>query len=79
LQSKIASSPPDYRVGETVRVAYHEDSYEGRILTFGQCFGLAAGLVIFGTGCAVLAVIFLIGQQLVPRVYLERACTMANR
>lgn len=79
LLSSIASSPPAYVVGQTVRVAYHEGSYEGRILTFGECFGFAVGLTIIGTGCAVLSAIFLIGQQIVPRVYLERASAMAIR
>jgi len=78
LQSNIASSPPGYRVGETIRVAYHEGSYEGLILTFGQCFGFAASLIIIGAGCAVLSLIFLIGQQIVPRVYLQKACRMAD-
>jgi hypothetical protein len=65
------SSPPDFSVGQKVTVAYDPESYESRILTFGQRFGLAATLVIVGLGLILLATTRIVGNQFVPRIYLR--------
>jgi len=68
--SNYSSNPAPYNVGDTVPVAYGAQSFDGRILTFGQRFGLASMLVIFG--CALLAarLVFAIGDQYIQRVYM---------
>ena len=65
------SHPPQFQVGEPVTVAYDSDSYEGRILTFGQRFGLAVALAVVGLGCVTMALAFMVGNQIVPRIYLN--------
>jgi hypothetical protein len=66
-----ASSPPDFTVGETVTVAYDARSHDGRIVTFGQRFGFAAFLVAMGTAFLSLAILFIVGRQMVPGIYLD--------
>jgi hypothetical protein len=63
------SSPPEFKVGETVQVAYDPQSYEGRILTFGQRFGIAVIVGTVGLAIVCLASTFLIGRSLMPKLY----------
>jgi hypothetical protein len=66
-----SSNPPGCRVGDPVLVAYDPRTYEGRILTSGQRFGLTAALGAVGLASTVLAVVFMVGRELVPRIYLH--------
>ena len=65
-----SSSPPDFTVGEKVVVAHHPETGEGRIVAFGQRFGVAWILAWIGLSLATLSLGFVIGRQLVPRIYL---------
>jgi hypothetical protein len=67
-----SSSPPGFVVGERIAVAYDPVSYEGRILSFGQRFGLAAILVAVGCAAIIMAMTFITGRQVVPRIYIHR-------
>ena len=68
----FSSNPPDFSVGESITVAYDGRSYEGRILTFGQRYGLATVLTVIGLAVTLLATAFIIGRQAVPRIYVEQ-------
>ena len=63
------SSPAGFVRGERVMVAYDPRTYEGRILTFGQPFGVAAIIASVGLAIVCMAVFFIAGQRLVPRIY----------
>jgi hypothetical protein len=65
------SNPPDYHVGERVKVAYDRASYEGRILSFGERFGVTVFLAAFGLGAMLTSATFMIGKELFFRVYLK--------
>jgi hypothetical protein len=65
-----SSQPAGFFVGERVRVAYDPVTCEGRILAFGQRFGLAAFLLGIGLGFSTLGGVFVVGRHLVPRIYL---------
>jgi hypothetical protein len=66
-----SSSPPDFTVGEKVIVGHNPQTGEGRIVAFGQRFGLAWVLAWFGISLATLSIGFAIGRQIVPRIYLH--------
>ncbi len=66
-----SSNPPGFKTGEKVTVAYDAQSWEGRILTFGQRFGFAWVLGCVGMALALLSIGFAIGGQFVPRIYLR--------
>lgn len=66
-----ASSPPDFKIGDSVIVAYEPGSYEARILTFGQRFGLATFLAVIGLATLALCAAFKLGREMVPRVYVQ--------
>jgi hypothetical protein len=65
------SNPPGFQVGEPVTVAYEDETYNARILTFGQRYGLAVILISIGLAVVIMAEAFLIGRNYVPRIYLE--------
>lgn len=67
-----ASSPPGFKVGEKVLVAYHPSTNEGRILSFGQRFG--AALIIAALGCAFTITVlgYKLGGKLVPEIYIRQ-------
>lgn len=65
-----SSQPAGFFVGERVKVAYDPRTHEGRILSFGQRFGLAAIVLATGLELAVLSGIFIVGRHCVPRIYL---------
>lgn len=67
----FASNPPGVSTGEEVVVAYDPGTYEGRILKFGQRFGLTVFLVVLGSATAILALLFILGPRFVPRIYLS--------
>jgi hypothetical protein len=66
-----SSSSPGFAVGERVMIAYEARSYEGRILTFSQRYGFAAIIVIMGLTPMIMAVIFITGTKIVPRIYVH--------
>ncbi len=67
-----SSNPAGVSVGESLAVAYRDDSpQEPRILTFGQRYGFAAFLGAFGVFLVLLGGTLLVGRHYVPRVYLE--------
>ena len=68
---RFSSSPPGFSVGEKVPVAYDARSYEGRILTFGQRFGLSVILAAVGMCLVATSAAFVVGKQLVPRIYMK--------
>ena len=62
-------NPTALAVGQDVEVAYDPQTYEGRILTFGQRFGLAAVVFIMGFSLILIKVTFTYGNRLLPRIY----------
>lgn len=74
-----ASSPPEFQVGESVFVAYQTPSYEARILTFGQRFGLPTFLAVAGLALLALWAAFKTGPEYVPRIYLRSPADPAQR
>lgn len=67
----IGSTPARFAVGERVTVAYDPETFEGRILTFGQRFGIASVLCAVGLGITALATAFLVGKAAMPHLYLH--------
>jgi hypothetical protein len=65
-----SSRPAGFTVGERVAVAYDARSFEGRILTFGQRFGIPVIVGSIGLGLTVMALCFTAGRALVPRIFL---------
>jgi Protein of unknown function (DUF3592) len=65
----LASSRAAFAVGEDVQVAYDPQTYEARILTFGQRFGFAAVAIIVGLSLVLIKVTFTYGERLLPRIY----------
>ena len=65
------SNPPGYTVGEVVKVAYDRTSYEGRILSFGERFGLSVFIAAVGLGALMPSATFMIGKEVFARVYLR--------
>jgi hypothetical protein len=63
------SRPASFSVGENVRVAYDPQTFESRILTFGQRFGAAAVFCIVGLSLILIKVTFTYGDRLMPRIY----------
>ena len=71
FKRSYSSSSPGFKVGDPVWVAYHPDSYHGRMLTFGQRFGLPVTLAVLGLATFCLCAAFKIGREYVPRIYLS--------
>ena len=65
-----SSSPPDFRTGESVWVAYDRTTNAGRILTFGQRFGFPLILFSIGIMLIMLGAGFHLGKKWVPALYL---------
>lgn len=66
-----SSSPPEFKTGEKVTVGHNPETGEGRIVTFGQRFGLAWILAWIGLSLTTLSIGFTIGRQIIPRIYLH--------
>ncbi len=66
----FASNPPGFRTGERVTVAYEPDTFAGRIVTFGQRFGLATWLIGVGCGLTLIGGLHYLGRQYIPAIYL---------
>jgi hypothetical protein len=64
-----ASSPPGFRVGEKVAVAYHPEDEKARILTFGQRFGFALILGIAGGALVFGTIGYKLGNKVVLAIY----------
>jgi hypothetical protein len=67
--SSGSSKPPQFAVGETVRVAYRAGVYEGRLLTFGHRYGAATFLAVIGLATMTLAGVFLSGPRMMSALY----------
>jgi hypothetical protein len=65
------SNPPGYTVGEVVKVAYDRRNYEGRILSFGERFGVSVFLAAIGLGAVMTSITFTIGKRVFKRTYLR--------
>ena len=68
-----SSGATRYFVGQNMLVAYNANSYEGRVLTFGQRFGFPSFVIVFGLAVILLATTFRVGRECVPRIYLEQS------
>ena len=68
-----SSNPAGFVKGEQVAVAYDPETYDARILTFGQRFGLPVILASIGLGMICMSGAYLAGAKLVPRIYQDRA------
>lgn len=69
--SNMSSSPPAYKVGESVHVAYDPaDVGSATIASFGARFGVSVVLVCLGIFGALLTTGFVIGPKVVPAMYL---------
>ena|SRR5436190_17442439 len=66
-----SSSPPDFRVGDRLKVAYDSRTYSGRILTFGQRFGAPTIIGSIGVAMTLMALCFILGKNVVPAMYLK--------
>ena len=75
----LSSSRARYSVGDSILVAYDARSYEGRVLTFGQRFGFPSVLIVAGLAVILLATIFTVGGEMVPRIYLEKGVRKWSR
>src|SRR3954463_12002285 len=64
-----SSSPPGFKVGDQVAVAYQPATEKARILTFGQRYGFATVLGILGGALMVWVLIHQLGNRLVPGIY----------
>jgi hypothetical protein len=64
-----SSSPPGFRVGERVAVAYHPGNEKARILTFGQRFGFSLILGVIGSALTFSVLAYRLGDKLVPDIY----------
>jgi hypothetical protein len=65
------SNPAGYKVGEVVKVAYDRTTYEGRILSFGECFGVAVFVGVSGLAAMLTSATFIIGREVFAGVYLK--------
>lgn len=65
-----SSSPAGFSVGERIKVAYDSRTYSGRILTFGQRFGMPVIVGSIGVGLTLMALCFILGRNVVPGIYL---------
>lgn len=75
FRRSYASHPVGYVVGERVLVAYDPQTYEGRILSFAQRFGLAVVIVAVGLAMVFMAACFTLGSDAVPRIYQQQPKT----
>jgi hypothetical protein len=57
------------KINQEVIVAYEDAAQTPRLLTFGQRFGLATFLAVFGAALIALGAAFLAGRHYVPRFY----------
>jgi hypothetical protein len=62
--ASMSSSPPDFRVGEQVRVAYSMDRTEYSIFTFGQCYGVSLFATVVSAAAFVIALTLLYGDEI---------------
>ena len=69
--STMASSPPGFRVNQTVAVAY-DASRQGRIVTFGQRFGAWVIVGTIGVAAFLVGIAFYFGKLAVPLIYLKK-------
>ncbi len=65
------SRPPAYEVGELVKVAYDRATFEGRIMSFGERFGVTVVLAALGLGAIFMSVTFIVGKQLFIHLYFK--------
>jgi hypothetical protein len=66
-----ASNPPGYHVGEVVKVAYDRETYEGRIMNFGERYGVIVFLAAIGFAAVMTSATFILGKQIFVRAYLS--------
>jgi hypothetical protein len=67
-----SSSPPGFKVGDQVAVAYQPATEKARILTFGQRYGFASIVGIVGAALLTWTLVHRLGNHLVPGIYLTK-------
>ena len=75
--ASMSSSPPSFRVGERVRVAYLLDRTEYSIFTLGQCYGVSVFVTVLSAAAFLIALIFLYGDEIMN--YLHPAQIVPNK
>lgn len=70
FEGSQGSNPPEFQPHDTVTVAYDDTPDSARIVTFGQRYGGWVILGTFGVTVLLLRLVFLVGNHLVPRIYL---------
>jgi len=75
---KFYTGPVGFVLGQRVLVAYNPRTFEGRILGFGQRFGLAIVFVSVGVAIVVMAACFIFGESLFSRIYQQPATAVIN-
>jgi hypothetical protein len=73
-----STSPHGFTVGQRLLVAYSPETFEGRIVTFGQRFGFASIFASAGIGLLLLAALFAVGHNLLPRIYEKHRATLSE-
>ena len=69
FQPSFSSSPPMYSPGDRMRVVYHGDGADARILSFGTRFGLPWALFGAGLAMVIIAIGFRFGNDFVNSYY----------
>jgi hypothetical protein len=69
----FSSNPPIYSQGDKVRVVYHDDGQDARILSFGTRFGLPWVFLCVGIAMIVIAFGFKYGEAFVNHFYASAA------
>ena len=69
FESSNSSPLIRYSLGKDITVAYDAKSYEARILSFGEQFGFPTIIVVVGCAATMMALAFMAGKQLVPKMY----------
>ena len=67
--ASMSSSPPDFRVGEQVRVAYLADRSEYSIFTLGQCYGVSLFTTVLSAAAFLIALSLLYGDEIMDYLH----------
>jgi hypothetical protein len=65
----FSSNPPIYSQGDKVRVVYHDDGQDARLLSFGTRFGLPWVFFCVGLAMIVIAFGFRYGEAIINSLY----------
>jgi len=67
--ASMSSRPPDFRIGERVRVAYVSDRSEYTIFTFGQCYGASLFITVLSAAALLIALALHYGDEILSYLH----------